>query len=244
MYDFCDSIPAPNLPFSDRPHPRWELGIISRYTSLLPEGWQHLSLCGVSSLSFTLTFSEPISQHQYKRFYLRNGSSIFWGRGDSFYCLLPGTRETRKRMYVLWLQGGNLRWEVVVWEGRWAREDCSAHTHCSSQRVQLADLCMVSFHLSPFSNTLYYFSLLGYSLLPCHSYSSPASLFLFKHSPFKNNRHNMIDRYLTDSTSDPRGPFPRVPTETSTLQFFLLFLIPQLHVGKILIYRSIMPKLY
>lgn len=174
-----------------------------------------LALGGVSSFQFTLTFSEPVSEHPYKRFYLRNGSSIFWGRVDGFYCLPPGTRKTSKRMWVLWLLGGNLIWQVVVQEGSWARGDCSAHTHCSSRGLQLADLCISLIpSVSLFKHLMYYFSLLEYSLLSCHSYSSPASIFLVNIAHLKIIHTRKIDRYLTYNTVfDTRGLFQNVPTE-------------------------------
>lgn len=49
-----------------------------------------LILFGVTSFQLTLPFSEPVSQHQYKRFYLENGNSILWEKVED---LLPNSRS-------------------------------------------------------------------------------------------------------------------------------------------------------
>lgn len=113
------------------------------------------------------------------------------------------------------MQGRNMIWEVMVQEGRWARADYSAHTHCSSQRLELADLCVcLTPSVSLFKHLTYYFSLPEYSLLSCDSYSSIVSVFLLNITRLKIIHTRKIDRYLTYNTAfDSRGLFQDVPTE-------------------------------
>lgn len=85
--------------------------------------------------------------------YLRNGSNIFWARVEGFYCFIPGTRETSKRMYVPWLWGGNLTWQVEVRQGIWARGDFQHTLIATVKEPYLLTFVCVLFCLSAFPNT-------------------------------------------------------------------------------------------
>lgn len=133
------------------------------------------------------------------RVFVQNENSLFWGRVEGFISSFQETRETSQKMYVVWVLGENLIWQVEVQEGIWARGDCSAHTQCSSQRILLANLSMcLNLSVSLSKHFIYHFFLLEYSLLPCVFLLKLFLYLSFKLSTFKNNTYelNVCESYF------------------------------------------------